>query len=221
MNEILIAPSMMCADFLHLADEVGALSEGGADMLHVDIMDGRYVPNFTVGLDFCRALARASRLPLDIHLMVEDPDSHIPGFARLPGALLTIHPETTLHPLRTCDLIRSLGARPGLAIVPGMPLPAVEEILPHVCRACVMAVDPGYAGQRLIPTMIDKIRRLSALVKERGLDVEIEVDGNVSWENVPRMVGAGARILVAGSSSLFDGRDVRENLRRMREMVGR
>jgi ribulose-phosphate 3-epimerase len=216
-----IAPSMMCADFLHLADEVAALEEGGADLLHVDIMDGRYVPNFTLGPGFCAALARASRLPLDIHLMVEDPDAHIPGFARRPGAILTIHPETSLHPMRTLDLIRSLGARPGLAIVPGMPLSAVVELLPYADLACVMAVDPGYAGQRLIPTMIDKIRRLSALVRERGLDVEIEVDGNVSWDNIPRMVDAGARVLVAGSSSLFDGRGVRENLRRMREMAGR
>jgi ribulose-phosphate 3-epimerase len=217
-----IAPSMMCADFLHLADDLEALQTGGADYLHVDIMDGRYVPNFTLGPDFCASLARGARLPLDIHLMVENPEHHVASFAAFPGCIVSIHPETTRHPLRTLGLIRDLGARAGIAIDPAMPVAAVAEMLPYVSQACVMTVNPGYAGQKLVPTTLAKVRELSELVKARGLDVEIEVDGNVSWDNIPRMVQAGAQVLVAGSSSLFDGTAaLAENLRRMKHLVGR
>jgi len=222
MSQVRIAPSMMCADFLHLADDLEALQEGGADYLHVDIMDGRYVPNFTLGPDFCKALARGSRLPLDIHLMVENPEQHVSSFAAFSGSVVSIHPETSRHPLRTLDLIRHLGARPGIAIDPAMPIVAVTELLPSVSFACVMTVNPGYAGQTLVPTTLAKVRELADLVKARGLDVEIEVDGNVSWENIPRMVEAGAEVLVAGTSSLFDGAGrLRDNIRRMRDLVRR
>jgi ribulose-phosphate 3-epimerase len=225
-GQVRIAPSMMCADFLHLADDLAALAAGGADYrgadyLHVDIMDGRYVPNFTLGPDFCKALSRGSRLPLDIHLMVENPEQHVASFAAFPGCVLSIHPETSRHPLRTLDLIRSLGARAGIAIDPAMPVASVAEMLPYVSLACVMTVNPGYAGQKLVPTTLAKVRELADLVKARGLDVEVEVDGNVSWENIPRMVEAGGQVLVAGTSSLFDGTaGLRDNLQRMRRLVG-
>jgi ribulose-phosphate 3-epimerase len=221
VKAVRISPSMMCADFLHLADDLEALQAGGADYLHVDIMDGRYVPNFTLGPDFCKALARGSRLPLDIHLMVENPEHHVPSFAVGPGSVVSIHPETTRHPLRTLELIRSLGVRAGIAIDPAMTIASVAEMLPYVSLACVMTVNPGYAGQKLVPTALAKVRELAELVKARGLDVEIEVDGNVSWENIPRMVQAGAQVLVAGSSSLFDGKGgLVENLRRLRTLIG-
>ena len=222
MNTVRIAPSMMCADFLHLAEDLAALEAGGADYLHVDIMDGSYVPNFTLGPDFCTALSKGSRLPLDIHLMVESPERHIGSFAAFEGSIVSIHPETSRHPLRTLDLIRSLGARAGIAIDPAMPISAVVEMLPHVSFACVMTVTPGYAGQKLVPTTLAKVTELAKLVKDRGLDVEIEVDGNVSWENIPRMVQAGAQVLVAGSSSLFDkAAGLKENLQRMKNLVRR
>ncbi|HET6452531.1 MAG TPA: ribulose-phosphate 3-epimerase [Spirochaetia bacterium] len=217
-----ISPSLMCADLLHLAADLEALEAGGADYLHVDVMDGSYVPNFTLGPDFCRALARGSRLPLDIHLMIDLPDRHVPSFAAFPNAVVAIHPETSRHPLRTLDLIRSHGARAGIAIDPAMPLSAVTEMLPFVSLVCVMTVNPGYAGQKLVPSTLEKVRELANLVSARGLDIEIEVDGNVSWDNIPRMVEAGARVLVAGSSSLFDAKaPLPENLRRLCRLVGR
>ncbi|HEY9592970.1 MAG TPA: ribulose-phosphate 3-epimerase [Spirochaetia bacterium] len=220
MSAVKIAPSMMCADFIHLGDELDVMKANGIEYLHIDIMDGHYVPNLTLGPDYCRALVAYSPIPLDIHLMIEDVGAYVPHFAKFPGAVVSFHPEVDYHPLRTIELIKSLGARAGIAIEPAMPLDTVREILPHVSLACVMTVSPGYAGQKIIPEALEKVRLLSALVERNGWDMEIEVDGNVSWENIPKIIEAGGNVLVAGTSSLFQkGARLSETIPRLRALI--
>lgn len=220
MRERKIAPSLMCADFVNLKGDLDVLAAGGAGYLHFDIMDGHYVPNFTLGIDFCRAVARYTRAPLDIHLMIEDVDRYGPDFAALEEAVVTFHPEVSYHPQRTVQLLKSLGARVGIAVDPAMPLSQVLPLLPDVDLLCIMTVNPGYAGQKLLPRTLDKLAEAARFVKAEGLPVEIEVDGNVSWANLPRMLEAGAEVFVAGTSSLFDGKQsLAANLAKMRELL--
>ena len=211
---------MMCADFLNLREELDVLREEKVDLLHIDIMDGQYVPNFTLGTDLANAMHAYSGIPLDYHLMIEEVDRSIDLFTKQAGATVTFHPETARHPVRTIQRIRDADCRPGIAIDPGMSLETVKHLLPLVDMVCVMTVNPGYAGQKLLPFCIDKIAELHRWKQEHAPGLLIEVDGNVSWENIPPMIEAGGEILVLGTSSVFcqtPGRT--ESYRRLKQLV--
>ncbi len=217
-----IAPSMLCADFLDMRGQLELFEKTGIDYLHVDIMDGHYVPNFTLGPDFCRVLDGGSSIPLDIHLMIEDVDRFIPAFAGFKGAVVSFHPEVSYHPIRSLQLIKSCGARAGIALDPSVGLESIRYLLPEVSLVCVMTVNPGYVGQTLIPQALPKIKELAGYISGQGLQVEIEVDGNVSWQNIPDMLESGADVLVAGSSSIFkSGEDLEENIQRLKNLINK
>jgi ribulose-phosphate 3-epimerase len=216
-----ISPSLMCADFLNLGRELQELERLGIEYLHVDIMDGVFVPNYTLGTDFIKTLHRASPIPLDIHLMIDRPDSKLDRFEMKPGDYVSIHYESTPHVERTLAAIRAAGARPMLALNPGTPLAVLEDLIPSLDAVLIMTVNPGYAGQKLIPQTIDKIARLRRLLDTSGHpNIEIECDGNVSFENATLMSRAGANIFVAGTSSLYmPGNPLDVNVKKFREAV--
>ena len=216
-----LSPSLMCADMLHLQDELALFDEQGVEYLHIDIMDGHYVPNVALGPQLCEQIGSASTIPLDVHLMVENVDSFIPLFTAVKPRFISFHPETSRHPVRTIQRIRESGAQPGVAIDPAITVGSLRHLLPEVGLVCVMSVNPGYAGQALVPWTLDKIAELKELRGQEGFSFEIEVDGNASWENIPKMVEAGAEIIVAGTSSLFSSEMSRlDAFRRMRELDG-
>jgi ribulose-phosphate 3-epimerase len=204
MLEIKLTPSMMCADLFQLAGIIHTFEEQRIPYLHMDVMDGSFVPNLMMGTDTIRQIRKFTSIPLDIHLMIEDPGDKLEWFEPRPGDYISIHAEAAGHLQRALGKIRSLGAKPMAALNPATPLTAIEEVLPDVDGVLVMTVNPGFAGQKLVPQTLDKIRRLRAMLDERGLEkVEIEVDGNVTLENALKMRAAGADIFVAGTSCLF------------------
>lgn len=216
-----ISPSMMCADILSMRETLTSFAESGIEYLHIDIMDGSFVPNFTLGTDYCAALHRYSNIPLDIHMMVERPEDKLKFFTLQAGDIVSVHAESTYHIQRTLTQIRQAGARPFLALNPATPLSYLDYVLDDIDGVLIMTVNPGFAGQKLIPQTLDKIRRLRTFLAERGYgDLPVECDGNVSFENARKMRAAGADIFVAGTSSIYaKGHTLEENLEILREAI--
>jgi len=195
-----IAPSILAADFAELGAAVRAAEAAGADYIHVDVMDGHFVPNITIGPPVVAALRRTTKLPLDVHLMIEAPDRLLGDFAKAGADIITVHVETCPHLHRTVQMIRDLGAKPSVALNPATALETVREILPYADQVLVMTVNPGFGGQSYIPTMTDKIARCAAMIAATGRAVDIEVDGGIDLTTAPMVVGAGANVLVAGTN---------------------
>ena len=213
---IKIAPSILSADFARLGEEIAAIERGGADYVHVDVMDGHFVPNITIGPLIVEAARRSTSLPLDVHLMIQNPDLYIPEFAKAGADILTVHQETVPHLHRTVQLIRSLGKKAGVSINPGTPVSTLEVILEDVDLILVMSVNPGFGGQSFIPSALGKIEALRREIDRRGLKVELEVDGGVKADNIRRIAAAGADVFVAGSA-VFGTDDYRATISRLRE----
>jgi ribulose-phosphate 3-epimerase len=205
-----LAPSILSADFARLAEEVRAASEGGGSVIHVDIMDGHFVPNLTIGPPVVRSLRKATKLPLDCHLMIEHPDQFIPDFAEAGADWISVHQEACRHLNRTLHLIKSHDCLAGVVINPATPVDTLVEVLDIVDYVLVMSVNPGFGGQKYIPSTSHKLRRLAEIRSRQGLNFRIEVDGGISLYTVADVVRAGAEILVAGNA-VFGGGDPRKN----------
>ena len=205
-NMVELLPSILSADFAHLADEVAAAERGGGTTIHVDIMDGHFVPNITIGPPVVKSLRRATKLPLDCHLMIDNPDEYIPAFAEAGANWVSVHYETCRHLHRTVTHIADHGMKPGVVLNPATRVELLLEILPMVHHVLVMSVNPGFGGQEFIPFSLDKIRRLAELRRELGLAFRIEVDGGIAHDTVAQVVQAGAELLVAGNAVFGQGR---------------
>jgi ribulose-phosphate 3-epimerase len=212
---LLIAPSILSADFAHLGDQIAAVERGGADLLHVDIMDGHFVPNLTMGPPVVKSIAKVATVPLDVHLMIEDPDRFIPAFVEAGAARISVHVEAVAHLHRTVHLIKGLGVQAGVAINPATPVVALEEIAGDLDHVLVMSVNPGFGGQTFIPRSESKIQAIRALLDRQGSVAPIEVDGGVDGSNAARIVRAGAAILVAGNA-IFGTADPERATRELR-----
>ncbi len=195
-----LAPSILSADFTRLGEQIALVESAGAHIVHVDVMDGHFVPNLTIGPFVVEWIRKITRLPIDAHLMIESPDKFIEAFARAGADMISVHPEATYHLHRTVHLIKQTGAQAGVVLNPATPLVAIEDIINDVDYVLLMSVNPGFGGQKFIPASLEKLRRLRTLIRERRAHARIEIDGGIALGNVAEVVAAGAEILVAGSS---------------------
>jgi ribulose-phosphate 3-epimerase len=215
-----IAPSILNADFGHLADAIQHAEAGGADWVHVDVMDGLFVPNLTLGPMVVEAIRRATPLPLDVHLMIDDPRRYVARFRDAGADWLTIHLEADRHPHRTLGQIRELGAKAGLALNPGTPVALVEDLVEQLDLLLIMSVNPGFGGQPFIPTALEKLRQAQRLLAERNPACELEVDGGVNQTNAAAIARAGASVVVAGSFVFLEGDSPEANIAALRRALG-
>jgi len=213
-----LAPSILSADFAHLADQIQAVAEGGATVLHVDVMDGHFVPNITIGPPVVASLRKVTNLPLDCHLMIENPDQYIPAFVDAGADWISVHQEACVHLNRTIELIRSHGANPGVVINPATPVGTLEEVLDMVHHVLVMSVNPGFGGQKFIPSSLEKVRKLALMRTARNANFRIEIDGGMAPDTVGQAVRAGVEVLVAGNA-VFGKGDPKENAQRLLKLA--
>lgn len=206
-RRVKIAPSILSADFARLGEEVRALGEAGADYVHIDVMDGHFVPNLTIGPLVVKALRGHSKLPFDVHLMISPVDAYVPAFAEAGADIITVHPEAGPHVHRTIQLIKSLGKKAGLSLNPGTPVEAVDNLLPDLDLVLVMSVNPGFGGQSFISSQLRKIEAVRKMIDKSGRDIRLEVDGGVDVNTAPLCVSAGADVLVAGTATFRGGPD--------------
>jgi ribulose-phosphate 3-epimerase len=214
-----IAPSILSADFARLGEQVAEATRAGADYIHVDVMDGRFVPNLTIGAAVVAAIRAGTSLPLDVHLMIEAPEQHVKHFVNAGANIVTVHIEASPHIHRVIQIIKDLGVKAGIALNPGTPIETLTEILPFVDLVLVMTVNPGFGGQTFIEGMVEKIARMRAELDRRGLTAELEVDGGINAKNAPKVVQAGATVLVAGAAVFNSGNTIAEAIKRIRRSV--
>ncbi len=212
---VLIAPSILSADFAALGDAIGAVERGGADLIHVDVMDGHFVPNITIGVPVVKSLRRIATVPLDVHLMIEEPDRYIEAFAEAGAAMMSVHVEVLPHLHRTVHAIKKLGVKAGVVLNPATPTVAIHDIAADVDYVLVMSVNPGFGGQTFIPRSESKLREVRALLDAAGNPAPVEIDGGVDQHNIARVVAAGARIIVAGSA-VFNTPDAERAVRELK-----
>ena len=215
-----IAASILSADFSRLGEQVAEAARGGADYIHVDVMDGRFVPNLTMGPAVVKSIRPWTDVPFDVHMMVSDPERFVPDFVEAGGDIITVHAEACTHLHRVVQQIKECGATASVAVNPATPLSAVESILPDVDQLLVMTVNPGFGGQAFIATMVDKIEQARAVIDSRGLTADLEVDGGINADTVATAAEAGATVLVAGSAIFNDRTSVAEAIERLREGAG-
>lgn len=219
-NRIKIAPSILSADFSQLGEQVAEAAEGGADAIHVDVMDGQFVPVITLGPAVLKSIRRWTDIPMDVHMMVSEPGRFIPDFVEAGADIISVHAEACTHLHRVVQQIKDAGIKASVAICPATPISAVEELLPDLDQVVIMTVNPGYGGQSFIESMVSKIERMRALLDERGLSADLEVDGGINVNTAGKAAKAGANVLVAGSAVYNDQASVAECIARIRQSVG-
>ena len=214
-----IAPSILSADFSKLGEEIRSVEKAGADWIHVDVMDGHFVPNITIGPLIVKAARRVTSLPLDVHLMIEDPDKYIEDFAKAGANLISVQAEACIHLNRTVGMIKALELRAGVVLNPATALSSLEWVLEDVDYVMIMSVNPGFGGQKFIPNSIDKIRALRKMIQDRGLPTLVEVDGGVNEKTIKNISDAGADVFVAGSA-IFKSPDYNKTIATFRKLIG-
>lgn len=219
-NRIKLAPSILSADFARLGEQVAEVTKAGADYIHIDVMDGHFVPNITIGAPVVASIRSWTHLPLDVHLMIEEPDRYVSQFVNSGANIITVHAEACPHLHRTIQLIKEFQVKAGVSLNPATPLSLIEEIIPYVDLLLIMSVNPGFGGQTFIPESLQKISRLRSMLDDKMSNAELEVDGGITLDNAPGIVKAGARVLAIGNSVFKAKEGISQALQKIREALG-